>query len=108
MKIMATKKTKWTQEQYAQRLQEMKQEAHDKMWLYIEINAKEFNEESEPKVKNLTPCCKAMLDAMLEGDSFIVEPKIHTKIAGTLTVRYYVDNLDPSRRKYADVQAEQA
>ena len=55
MKIMATKKTKWTQEQYAQRLQEMKQEAHDKMWLYIEINAKEFNEESEPKVKNLTP-----------------------------------------------------
>lgn len=26
---------KWTQEQYAARLQEMKQEAHDKMWLYI-------------------------------------------------------------------------
>ena len=23
---------KWTQEQYAARLQEMKQEAHDKMW----------------------------------------------------------------------------
>ena len=34
---------KWTQEQYAARLQEMKQEAHDKMWLYIEVNAKEFN-----------------------------------------------------------------
>ena len=33
---------KWTQEQYAARLQEMKQEAHDKMWLYIEVNAKEF------------------------------------------------------------------
>ena len=29
---------KWTQEQYAARLQEMKQEAHDKMWLYIEVN----------------------------------------------------------------------
>lgn len=98
---------KWTQEQYAARLQEMKQEAHDKMWLYIEVNAKDFNEECEPKQKNLTPCCKAMLDAMLEGDGFIVEPKIRTKIAGTLTIRYYVDNLHPSRRKYADVMAEQ-
>ena len=75
---------KWTQEQYATRLQEMKQEA-----------------------KNLATCCKAMLDAMLEGDGFIVEPKIRTKVAGTLTVRYYVDNLHPGRRKYADVMKEQ-
>lgn len=42
---------KWTQEQYAARLQEMKQEAHDKMWLYIEVNAKEFMNECEPGVK---------------------------------------------------------
>ena len=90
---------KWTQEQYAARLQEMKQEAHDKMWLYIEVNAKEFMNECEPGVKNL--------DAMLEGDGFIVEPKIRTKVAGTLTVRYYVDNLHPGRRKYADVMKEQ-
>ena len=55
---------KWTQEQYATRLQEMKQEAHDKMWLYIEVNAKEFMNECEPGVKNLASCCKAMLDAM--------------------------------------------
>ena len=68
---------KWTQEQYAARLQEMKQEAHDKMWLYIEVNAKEFMNECEPGAKNLASCCKAMLDAMLEGDGFIVEPKIH-------------------------------
>lgn len=99
---------KWTQEQYATRLQEMKQEAHDKMWLYIEVNAKEFMEECEPKVKNLTPCCKAMVDAMLEGDGFIVEPKVRTKVAGTLTVRYYVDNLHPSRKKYTDAVAEQS
>ena len=38
---------------------------------------------------------------------FIVEPKIRTKVAGTLTVRYYVDNLHPGRRKYADVMKEQ-
>ena len=94
---------KWTQEQYAARLQEMKQEAHDKMWLYIELNAKEFMEECEPGVKKLTACCKAMLDAMLEGDGFIVEPKSRSKVAGALTVRYYVDNLHPGRRKYSEV-----
>lgn len=105
--FMATKKEKWTQEQYAIRLQEMKQEAHDKMWLYIEVNAKEFNEQCEAKVKNLTPCCKAMLEAMLEGDGFIVEPKIRTKVAGSLTVRYYVDNLHPSRRTYKEALEDQ-
>lgn len=104
---MATNKAKWTQEQYATRLQEMKQEAHDKMWLYIEVNAKEFMEECEPKVKNLSPCCKAMLAAMLEGDGFTVEPKIRTKVAGALTVRYYVDNLDPSRRTYQEALKDQ-
>ncbi len=96
---------KWTQEQYAARLQEEKQEAHDKMWLYIEVNAKEFLEKYEPGVKNLTNCCKALLDGMLEGDEFIEEPKSRTKIAGKLTVRYYVDNLSPERRKYSEVNA---
>ena len=45
---------KWTQEQYAARLQEMKQEAHDKMWLYIEVNAKEFMNECEPGRKKFS------------------------------------------------------
>ena len=36
-----------------------------------------------------------------------VRCKIRTKVAGTLTVRYYVDNLHPGRRKYADVMKEQ-
>ena len=95
---------KWTQEQYAEYIQAKKQEAHDKMWLYIEVSASELLEECEPGVKNLSACCKAMLDAMLEGDGFIVEPKVKSKIAGKLMIRYYVDNLHPSRRKYADVE----
>ncbi len=94
---------KWTQEQYSEVLQDRKQAAHDNLWLYMDINAKELMEECEPGVKNLTACCKAMTDAMLEGDSFIVEPKVKTKIAGKLTVRYYVDNLHPGRRKYSEV-----
>lgn len=88
---------------YVGALQAKKQEAHDKQWLYIEANAKEFMEELEPGAKNLTTVCKAMLDMMLEGDGFIVEPKSKTKVAGALTIRYYVDNLSPERRKYADV-----
>lgn len=53
--------------------------------------------------ENLEACCNAMLESMLEGDNFIVEPKVKTKIAGKLTVRYYVDNLHPGRRKYSEV-----
>ena len=44
-----------------------------------------------------------MLDAMLEGDGFIVEPKNKSKCAASLTIRYYVDNLSPERRKYSEV-----
>ncbi len=88
---------------YVGAIQGKKQEAHEKQWLYIEVNAKELMEELEPGVKNLTTACKAMLDMMLEGDGFIVEPKSKSKVAGTLTVRYYVDNLSPERRKYSEV-----
>lgn len=88
---------------YTERLENKKVEAHNKQWLYIEVNAKDFLEECEPGVKNLNTCCKAMLDAMLEGDGFIVEPKNKSKCAGTLTIRYYVDNLSPERKKWAEV-----
>ncbi len=37
---------------------------------------------------------------------YIVEPKIRTKVAGALTVRYYVDNLSPERRTYAQAQLD--
>lgn len=89
---------------YAERLQSKKVEAHDKQWLYIEVNAKDLQEEMEPGVKNLNVCCKAMLDAMLEGDGFIVEPKSKSKCASTLTIRYYVDNLSTERRKFTEVE----
>ena len=98
---------KWSIEQYCDRLQAMKCEAHDKLWLYIEFNAKEFMNECEPGVKNLNVCCKAMLAKMLEGDGFIVEPKSRSKCAGTLTIRYYVDNLSPERRTYAEAMEDQ-
>lgn len=88
---------------YIERLQSKKVEAHNKQWLYIEVNAKDLLEECEPGVKNLNPCCKAMLDEMLEGDGFIVEPKSKSKCAGTLTIRYYVDNLSPERKKWSEV-----
>lgn len=88
---------------YLGTLQTKKQEAHDKQWLYIEVNAKDLMEELEPGAKNLTTACKAMLEIMLEGDGFIVEPKTKTKIGGALTIRYYVDNLSPERKKYSEV-----
>ncbi len=98
---------KWTQEQYEQVLREKKQSAHDALNLYIEINAKELQDECEPGSKNLSCACKAILAQMLEGDGFVVEPKVKSKIAGKLTVRYYVDNLSPERRTYVEAMADQ-
>ena len=47
-----------------------------------------------------------MLAQMLEGDCFVVEPKVKSRIAGKLTVRYYVDNLSPERRTWEEAQAD--
>ena len=77
-----------------------KGEAHGMEWLYIEINAGALLTEVEAGVDNLDATCKAMLNCMLEGDGFIVEPKEENKISDTLTVRYYCDNLSPERKHY--------
>ena len=96
---------KFTIEDYRERLVAKKQDAHNKEWLYIEINAKELIEEYEPGVKNVNAACKAMLEVMLEGDYFVVEPKSKSKCAYALTIRYYVDNLSPERKTYAEANA---
>lgn len=94
---------KFTVVDYLDKIQEKKQEAHDKQWLYIECNAKDLQEELEPDVKNMNVCCKAMLEALLEGDNILVVPKVKSMCSAALTVRYYVDNLSLERRKYSEV-----
>ena len=91
---------KFTTNDYSQKLLEMKWEAHNKQWLYIEVNAKELMNEMEPGAKNINAVCKAIYDALLEGDSILVKPETKTGIGVALTVRYYVDNLHESRQKY--------
>ena len=77
-----------------------KWEAHNMDWLYIEVNAGDLMTELEAGVNNLSNCCDAILDCMLEGDGFIVEPKEKNKKSDSLTVRYYCDNLSEDRKKY--------
>ncbi|MGN1344615.1 MAG: hypothetical protein ACI4U3_08540 [Traorella sp.] len=91
---------KLTLEQYITIINEKKQEAHNKQWLYIEINAKELMEECEPNVRNQITCAKAILETLLEGDRILTTPKNKSKLGGALTVRYYVDNLSSERGKY--------
>ena len=91
---------KLTQEQYTNIINQKKQNAHNMQWLYIEINAKELMEECEPSVRNQMVCCKAILDALLEGDRILVAPKSKSRCGASLTVRYYTDNLSPERAKY--------
>lgn len=80
-----------------------KWEAHNMDWLYIEINALDLLTEVEAGINNIRVVSAAILDCMLEGDRFIFEPKTKTKASEKLTVRYYCDNLDESRRKYFEV-----
>lgn len=77
-----------------------KGEAHAMDWLYIEVNAGDLLTEVEAGVDNLAATCQAMLNCMLEGDGFIVDPAEENKVNSSLTVRYYCDNLSPDRRKY--------
>ena len=94
-----------TIEEYVQEIQKRKWEAHHKKWLYIELNAKELLDELEPNVKNLSTCCKALLDQLLEGDKLLEAPKTKNHCGEALSVRYYVDNLSPQRKKYAEVNS---
>ena len=77
-----------------------KWEAHNMNWLYIEINAGDLMTELEAGVNNIKTVVEAILDSMLEGDTFIVESE---KPSTKLTVRYYCDNLSEERRKYSEV-----
>ena len=77
-----------------------KWEAHNMNWLYIEIEAGEIMNELEAGVNNIKTVCDAMLDSMLEGDTFLVESE---KASTKLKVRYYCDNLSEERRKYSEV-----
>ncbi len=78
-----------------------KWEAHNMDWLYIEINAGDLLTELEAGADNMNTCCEAILDCMLEGDGFIVEPKEADLVNPTLTVRYYCDNLSEDRKKFS-------
>ncbi len=77
-----------------------KGEAHAMDWLYIEVNAGDLLTEVEAGVDNLSATCEAILNCMLEGDGFIVEPSEADKVNASLTVRYYCDNLSEDRKKY--------
>lgn len=91
---------KLTFDAYCQIIRDKKTAAHHQNTLYIEINAGEFLDECEMNVANVKTVCSALVDELLEGDYIVKGPKTTRK----LTVRYYCDNLDPSRRKLADCQ----
>ena len=99
-KPAAKKVEKKTVKEYEDIINWKKGEAHAMDWLYIEVNANDLLTEVEAGENNLKTVCQAILNCMLEGDGFIVEPKGKTKVSETLTVRYYCDNLAESRKKY--------
>ena len=91
---------KKTVQEYKDVINWKKWEAHNMNWLYIEINAGDIMTELEAGVNNIKTVVDAILDCMLEGDTFIIESD---KPSTKLTVRYYCDNLSEERRKYSEV-----
>lgn len=77
-----------------------KGEAHAMDWLYIEVNANDLLTEVEAGVDNLDTTCQAIMNCMLEGDVFVVEPTGANKVSPALSVRYHCDNLSEDRKKY--------
>ena len=102
-KEVKPKVEKKTLQDYKDVINWKKWEAHNMNWLYIEVNAGALNEEVENGVNNIKVAAQAVLDLMLEGDGFIVEPKVKSRISKELTVRYYTDNLREDRRSYWEV-----
>ncbi len=99
-KEAAPEVAKMSVKDYEDKINWKKGEANGMDWLYIEINAGDLLTEFEAGVDNLEAVCKAVLNTMLEGDGFIVEPAAEDKVDASLTVRYYCDNLSDSRKKF--------
>lgn len=94
------KVVKKTKQEYMDVINWKKWEARHMDWLYIELNAGDLLQELEAGVSNLKVCTEAIVECMLEGDVFLVEPV--KKAHNSLTVRYYCDNLSPERKKYSE------
>lgn len=97
----ATKRVKKNilkKDDFYQEIIKRKWKAHDVSWLYIEINANDLSKQM--KGNNPLECSWAMLDALLEGDIILDVPENDNLELGTLTCRYYCDNLSPERKKY--------
>jgi hypothetical protein len=90
-----------SEQEYINKINWKKGEAHAMDWLYIEINAGDLNEEFEAGKNNLKNVCNAIMNCMLEGDTFMVEPAEADHVNRSLTVRYYCDNLSEERKKFS-------
>ncbi len=99
-KTKKRKTTKKSVKNYMDIINAKKTDAHNHDWLYIEICAKDLLAEVEDGADNIKTVCKAMLKSMLEGDGIICEPRTYDRIGQDLAIRYYCDNLDPSRAPY--------
>lgn len=99
--------SKWTIEDYIERICEIRNEAAAAGKTYVDLNSKALLEACEPGVRNLPAVCRAISRAMLEGDKFLEKPNGFAAVGVKLTVRFYVDNLSPQRRRYLDVLKEE-
>ncbi|MBR2811317.1 MAG: hypothetical protein IKD69_08050, partial [Solobacterium sp.] len=78
---------KMTVQDYIDKINWKKGEAHGMDWLYIEISGADLQTEFEADIDNMEVINQAIKATMLEGDTFMDETE-----GASLTVRYYCDN----------------
>ena len=74
-----------------------KGEAHAMDWLYIEVNANDLLTEVEAGVDNLDTTCQAIMNCMLEGDVFVVEPTGANKVTTAITYPKIVKSISKDK-----------
>jgi len=86
---------------------DLKNHHHEIGWQYFELNNYELLEKTDLKLSDMTEGLNqdllilakdVLYDNALEGDMIVVDHKPEYKI------RFFVDNLDPSRRLYKDTK----
>lgn len=76
-----------------------KQEFQANGWNALDIRAGGLVKSVCGADEDLPAAVEAMYECMLEGDQLINDPGEENRVTPEFTVRYYCDNLSPSRRK---------
>lgn len=97
---------KLTSMDYRKAVDRMKASAQADGLEYVDINAQNLLDKTEPGVRNLPCACRGMMAAMLDGDKYLEQPGGFAKVGSNLTIRYFCKVLSEGRKGYIELLKE--